>query len=90
MVSKCANPDCPEVFRYFHVGKLFRMETLSGFDRRRAMSQDESRPRPLRRTEFYWLCENCAPKMTLVYDPQTGVVARPNEHAIAVAASIAA
>jgi len=41
MVSKCANPNCAASFRYFHVGKLFRMETSSGLERRRSMGQDE-------------------------------------------------
>ena len=86
MVSKCANPDCTAPFRYLHVGKLYRMETSLGFERRRSMSQDESQPRQLRRTEFYWLCENCAPKMTLAFDPLTGVIARPNARAVSAAA----
>jgi hypothetical protein len=46
MVSKCANPDCSAVFRYFHQGKLFRIETAMGLDRRRTMGNDESPPKP--------------------------------------------
>jgi hypothetical protein len=54
MVSKCANPDCVAAFRYCHTGKLFRMETSSGTERRRDMGQDEEEPRrQLRRVEFY-------------------------------------
>jgi hypothetical protein len=85
MVSKCVNSECSATFRYFHVGKLYRIETSSGLERRRSMNQDESRP--LRRTEFYWLCENCAPKMTLIADPLMGVVARPSARAVSVAAA---
>ena len=40
MVSKCANPNCAAGFRYFHIGKLFRMETSPGLERRRSMGQE--------------------------------------------------
>ena len=78
MVSKCANLNCAVTFRYFHQGKLFRLETEAGFDRRRALGNDDSMKKPLRRIEFYWLCENCARKMTLVFEKGVGVSARPN------------
>jgi len=77
MVSKCANPECPASFRYLHVGKLFRVETEAGLDRRRALGQNETTKKPLRRIEFYWLCENCANKMTLTFDRGTGVAVKP-------------
>ena len=64
MVSKCANPNCFATFRYFHTGKLFRMETEAGPERRRTMGDDQKTRKPLRRLEFYWLCEDCAEKMT--------------------------
>ena len=81
MVSKCANPSCSATFRYFHVGKLFRVETSRGQDRRRTMGQDELQNKPMRRLEFYWLCESCADKMTLVFDKASGIVVRPTEYA---------
>ena len=86
MVSKCANPGCPATFLYFHTGKLFRVETSSGQERRRAMGDEETPRKPLRRVEFYWLCENCAPRMTLAYEHDTGISVRPN----ALAASVVA
>jgi hypothetical protein len=86
MVSKCANSNCAASFLYFHVGKLFRMDTSSGMERRRSMVQDEVVTRRLRRVEFYWLCENCASQMTLVCDEQTGVSVRPNSRAVSAAA----
>ena len=78
MVSKCANPGCAATFRYFHQGKLFRLETEAGLERRRALGNDDEMKKPLRRIEFYWLCENCADKMTLVFEKGVGVSARPN------------
>lgn len=86
MVSKCANPHCIAIFRYFHIGRLFRIETSSGMERRRSMGQDEALGRPLRRIEFYWLCENCASKMTLVFDERAGVSVRENSRAASAAA----
>lgn len=85
MVSKCANPNCAASFLYFHVGKLFRVDTSAGSDRRRSLGQDEFTDRRLRRVEFYWLCESCAPKMTLVFDKHTGAV-QPRVHAKSAAA----
>jgi len=42
------------------------------------MGDSDSPNRPLRRLEFYWLCENCAQKMTLVFEKDAGIVPRPN------------
>ena len=86
MVSKCANPSCSAPFRYFHIGKLFRVETSTGQERRRAMGQNEGGGRPLRRLEFYWLCATCAPKMTLVFDHDAGASVRSNAQAVSAAA----
>jgi len=86
MVSKCANPDCSATFRYFHVGRLFRLETMAGFDRRHSLGDDDLANRPLRRVAFYWLCEDCAAKMTLVFDKSVGVSVRPHAQAQSTAA----
>lgn len=86
MVSKCASPNCAASFLYFHEGKLFRVETSAGSDRRQTLGQDEFVDKPLRRIEFYWLCESCASKMTLVYDKEKGVTVRPRVHAKSAAA----
>jgi hypothetical protein len=80
MLSKCANPDCSAQFRYFNQGKLFRLETACGFERRRAMGENEPH-KPLRRVEFYWLCQNCAGKMVLAYDKESGISVRPQAYA---------
>ena len=69
MVSKCANPACKETFRYLHQGKLFRFEwTLT---QESSLSTKDGR----RHVEFYWLCEGCAEKMTIVYKIGSGVTA---------------
>ena len=86
MVSKCANPECSASFRYFHEGKLFRLETKSGHDRRHELGDDTDMAKPIRRIEFYWLCEACAEKMTLASHKGGGVSVRPAEAARATAA----
>jgi hypothetical protein len=86
MVSKCANPDCSESFRYFHIGKLFRFETTRGWERRRALGEGEVPRKAMRRIEFYWLCENCAATMTLAYQPDVGISVHPSAHAASATA----
>ena len=66
MLSKCANPPCSASFRYFRQGKLFRVETEpSGMVPTAKASA---------RSEFFWLCDDCASHLTLEYDRQTSVV----------------
>lgn len=77
MVSKCANPGCSATFLYFHVGKLFRIETDSGQERRRAMGADSEQKRRMRHIEFYWLCDMCSDKLQLVFEKGVGVTVRP-------------
>jgi hypothetical protein len=89
MVSKCANPDCSVPFRYFHTGQLFRVDTATGLDRRRSMGQDSSH-KALRRLEFFWLCENCAGKLTLIFDKESGIAVRAKERVNEYASSAAA
>ena len=64
MLAKCANPSCSSVFRYLHEGKLFRLESVQssrGLDRH---------------SEWFWLCDRCAPIMTLKLE-NSDVVALP-------------
>jgi len=86
MLSKCANPDCSTPFRYFHLGKLFRVETSARLERRRTLGQDSSSEKTLRHLEFYWLCESCAEKLTVVFDKNSGITVRPNISAHSAAA----
>ncbi len=90
MVSKCANPECSAPFLYFHRGKLFRIETEGRQDRRRNMGNENKSGRSLRRIEFYWLCDDCAGKMTLAFDKANGISVRPHAPARAVPPAAAA
>jgi hypothetical protein len=59
MVGKCANPSCGTSFRYFRGGKLFVFEPHN-------RNSTESLPN----VEHFWLCERCAPEMTIALDEQ--------------------
>jgi len=60
MLSKCANPECSEVFRYLHQGKLFH---LSPTPQVQAATEVLS---PLL-VERFWLCDKCSKQMTVVW-----------------------
>jgi len=40
------------------------------------MGSESGAVKPLRRIEFYWLCQDCAEKMTLVFDRTMGISVR--------------
>ncbi len=67
MLSKCSNPGCSASFRYLHTGKLFRFDTPN-----RQAAGDGDYSKPPKRIEFFWLCEACETKFTLVPDAATG------------------
>jgi hypothetical protein len=75
MLYKCANEACHTPFRRLREGKLFRVETeyFSG----RGSPPGLRKTRPWRRVEHYWLCDACAPFVTLTFDKDRGVVTVP-------------
>lgn len=79
MISKCANPDCSAHFLYLHQGKLFRV--LSGTDSapERQMGVDPSVRKHAQRVEFFWLCPECASRLTVKYEKGSGIVVQPLE-----------
>ena len=96
MLSKCANPECSALFLYFRRGRLFRLDTDGREDRRRRLGDETGVSKPLRRIEFYWLCEGCAETMTISFDKVSGVSVLPQPkhpkpaHAAAPASATAA
>jgi hypothetical protein len=54
MLPKCTNPSCSASFLHLAEGRLFRLDT--------GQTRDSSDARV---TEYFWLCEPCAGKMTL-------------------------
>ncbi len=71
MLSKCANPSCPQSFHYLHSARLYRLETGPG---RPASGRDA---KPSRKLEYFWLCADCSERLTLAYENGRGVIAVP-------------
>lgn len=76
MLSKCANPFCKASFRYFHQGKLFRMEMETSQPDEAVLTRAG---KAVRHAEFFWLCDGCAGRMTLESTRNGGVVVKPVE-----------
>ena len=83
MISKCANPACWNRFLYLHTGRLFRFERRPldkhSLDKeQKGASLAEGSAASLRKdsrsVEFFWLCDDCAAVMTLVYQTGIGVL----------------
>ncbi len=88
MVSKCANPNCSAAFLYLSQGKLFRWDTSAAASGKGwSFGADGQMQSPTRRIEFFWLCEECAATMTLVFKKGAGVVPTPLLRAHAAAAT---
>jgi hypothetical protein len=81
MLSKCANPGCPAPFLYLHEGKLFRLDT--GIEN----PAGQSAKKTVRNLEFFWLCDECAAKLTLSYKKGVGITTVPLPETQARAAS---
>jgi|SRR5271165_5375976 len=60
MLSKCANPECSESFRYLHEGKLFCLSPTPEV----RIATGTFKPAL---HERFWLCTRCSKKMTLVW-----------------------
>jgi len=68
MLSKCANPECSTRFLYMRGGKLFRWDRLQGVKDSGVAPRKESRG-----VEFFWLCDQCASRMTVVFRKGVGI-----------------
>jgi hypothetical protein len=80
MLSKCANPLCSASFRYFHQGKLFRIETSVTTGPSNGSMGNVNEGKPAARVEFFWLCDSCASQMTLEHDSRGHVTVTPVVH----------
>jgi len=85
MVSKCANPDCFTSFRNLRTGKLIRVESRAAATAE-PTQLEFGEPLPVRRAEFFWLCEDCSSR-GLVFQ-KDGSITVPALCAGAVSASL--
>jgi len=89
MLSKCANPACSASFLYLRKGKLFRMETSAGYEARPDFARDGDTKIPVRHLEYFWLCEECASRMTVVFEKGLGITTKPLTRAKRASATLA-
>ena len=71
MLSKCANPLCPNEFHYFGEGKVFEIPR----DRLTSIASGHDKKRT--RTEHYWLCSNCFATLTIAMDSAHNIIVIP-------------
>ncbi|HTR65405.1 MAG TPA: hypothetical protein VMH85_06510 [Terriglobales bacterium] len=90
MLSKCANPSCSNPFLYLNRGKLYRMEMDAGPPEASVSAADFAPNKCCRRIEYFWLCNECAPRMTLTFKKGVGIRATPAPRSEIVAIAAAA
>jgi len=83
MVTKCANHECANEFHYLRNGRLFIVEVDDRSHWLALGAQPAGERKKPHRIEHYWLCDECAPRLTLVIDRERGVVAIPTGTAVA-------
>lgn len=69
MLSKCANPECSEQFRYLHQGRLFCLTPTPELQATSYGSLEFL-------YERFWLCERCSKQMRVVWDGVQATVER--------------
>ena len=81
MLDKCLNPECSRPFLYLRVGRLFRFER---HPRSHINTPEPAAVLGRNSSEFFWLCENCASRYTLLIQPEGMIemVARPAKKAM--------
>lgn len=76
MISHCANPDCAAPFHYLRGGRLYRFEVKSPSSPRGDAPNVYSHKAPWV-TVYFWLCKSCCSRLSLRFDPTTGVRLQP-------------
>ena len=77
MLSKCSNSECNASFHYLREGKLFQIDTSAGAPHGTGPELVDKESRPPHRIEYFWLCAQCASRMTLAFQRNKGVVTVP-------------
>ena len=61
MLSKCANPECSNQFRYLHQGKIFVLTPTPELEAGGLYDLESFHER-------FWLCARCSKEMKFVWD----------------------
>ena len=83
MLHKCANPVCSNRFLRLREGKLFQVETEFVPKSNKPATNRRKQKLGLRHIEYYWLCNQCAPYVTLISDPTQGIITIPLPEGVA-------
>lgn len=81
MLHKCANPDCSMQFKYFREGKLFEF----AISKKGRECLDGSASQKNARREMFWLCGECAQRMSLECSEEGTVALIPREGNVSAA-----
>lgn len=74
MLGKCANPSCEMPFRYLRGGKLFMIDLADRHGQEHADGFDPHQPH---RTTYFWLCDDCSTRMSVVMNREGAAVIQP-------------
>jgi hypothetical protein len=77
VLTKCANPICPSLFRRLSQGKLFQVETESFTAPVTRPLAPTRKSRSARHVQHYWLCDQCSPTLTLIFEKERGMITVP-------------
>jgi hypothetical protein len=66
MIATCANPACRTMFHYFRGGRIFQVNP-----------RDRGLSKAFHPVEHFWLCEKCAPGMSLAVDKEGNTLLQP-------------
>jgi hypothetical protein len=75
MLYKCVNPACSVPFRRLNEGKLFVVQMPS--EHRFSKTAIGQKRSGLRKVKHYWMCDDCARHLTLVFDAERGIETVP-------------
>src|SRR5690349_15953906 len=77
MISHCANPDCAAPFHYLRGGRLYRFEVKSPSSPCSDVPNAIYSHKATMVTVYFWLCKSCCSRLSLRFDPTTGVRLQP-------------
>jgi hypothetical protein len=81
MVSNCANPACAVPLTYLRDGRLFQFEIRpqpsTSPEASTAINRRSATAKLPGKVSHFWLCGECASKLTLVFDQFKAVVLKP-------------
>lgn len=76
MLAKCANPQCSAPFHSLQDGRIFQLELDESGEPLDFRLAATGVKKPAHRERF-WLCPQCAPRFTLIFQRGKGLAVAP-------------